>query len=216
MDRTAFLDRVRTALKDVQGPRLAKAWPRTPASGDGVDPEAFAAALARNNGVARAVPRQELAAALVDVAREIPSPRVTVVTEDTEPWRTELDEALAEARAEVLRSAKNEWREAAAGANLGVTSAALGVSATGSVLIVPSPGSPRVASLLPETHLVLLPVSRLVPGLEEALEAVASANGASSAPVLVTGPSRTSDIEMTTVFGVHGPKSLRVLLLEGE
>jgi L-lactate utilization protein LutC len=35
----------------------------------------------------------------------------------------------------------------------------------------------------------------------------------SSAPVLVTGPSRTSDIEMTTVYGAHGPRSLHVLLL---
>jgi len=73
-----------------------------------------------------------------------------------------------------------------------------------------------VARLLPETHLVLLPASRLVPGLEEALEAVATVSGTSSAPVLITGPSRTSDIEMTTVFGVHGPRSLRVLLIEGE
>ncbi len=35
----------------------------------------------------------------------------------------------------------------------------------------------------------------------------------SSAPVLVTGPSRTSDIEMTTVYGAHGPRALHVLLL---
>jgi len=63
---------------------------------------------------------------------------------------------------------------------------------------------------------VVLPMSRLVPGLEEALEAVAAVQGTSSAPVLVTGPSRTSDIEMTTVFGVHGPRALRVLLVEGQ
>jgi L-lactate dehydrogenase complex protein LldG len=216
MERTAFLERVRRALDGVSGPRLARSWPRTPASGDGVDPEAFAAALARNNGVARTVARSALVEAVLDEAREIPSPRVTVVTEDTDPWRAELDRALDEARAEVLRPSGGEWRDAAAGANLGITSAALGLSATGSVLIVPSPGSPRVASLLPETHLVILPVSRLVPGLEEALEAVAAASGSSSAPVLITGPSRTSDIEMTTVFGVHGPRSLRVLVIEGE
>jgi L-lactate dehydrogenase complex protein LldG len=87
------------------------------------------------------------------------------------------------------------------------------VAATGSILLVPGPDHPRVASLLPGVHLAVVPMSRLVPGLEEVMEVLASVAGSSSAPVLVTGPSRTTDIEMTTVLGVHGPRAVHVLLV---
>jgi hypothetical protein len=60
---------------------------------------------------------------------------------------------------------------------------------------------------------VILPVERLVAGLEEALEVVATLAATHSNPFLVTGPSRTSDIEMEMVLGAHGPKALHVLLV---
>jgi L-lactate dehydrogenase complex protein LldG len=94
-----------------------------------------------------------------------------------------------------------------------VTSAVVGVASTGSVLIGSDAAAPRAASILPEGHLVILPAERLVPGLEEALETVAAMAPAHSAPFLVTGPSRTSDIEMEMVLGAHGPKWLHVVLV---
>jgi len=84
---------------------------------------------------------------------------------------------------------------------------------TGSILIAPGPNAPRVASLLPPAHLAILSADRLVPGLEEIMTTVAELAERSSSAVLITGPSRTTDIEMTTVFGVHGPRVLRVLLV---
>jgi L-lactate dehydrogenase complex protein LldG len=72
-----------------------------------------------------------------------------------------------------------------------------------------------VASLLPPAHLAIVPVGRLVAGLEDAMAALTELVDRSSAPVLVTGPSNSSDIEMITVHGVHGPRVLRVLLVEG-
>jgi L-lactate dehydrogenase complex protein LldG len=124
-----------------------------------------------------------------------------------------VERGLYLAGAEVTRPDPADWRDRAAGADLGITSGALGIAATGSVLLIPGPDAPRVASLLPSAHLVILPADRLVPGLEEAMMAVAEAVESSSAPVLVTGPSRTSDIEMTTVYGAHGPRSVHVLLV---
>jgi L-lactate dehydrogenase complex protein LldG len=218
MDRAAFLDRVRQGLAGVEAPALPETFPPTPGSGRaGPLPdlvERFVAELAGTNGLARVVRRAELADAVTGVARELGSRRATVVTGDVEPWRTDVDRGLEEARAEIVRPVADAWREEAARADLGVTSAVLGVAATGSVLLSPGKDSPRVASLLPPAHLVILPVERLVPGLEEAMPAVARLAGDCSAPVLVTGPSRTSDIEMTTVYGVHGPRVFRVLLVQ--
>jgi L-lactate utilization protein LutC len=61
---------------------------------------------------------------------------------------------------------------------------------------------------------VVMPASRLVPGMEEALERADRSVRDRTAVILVTGPSRTADIEMQIVYGVHGPRSLTVLLVE--
>jgi L-lactate dehydrogenase complex protein LldG len=216
MDRAAFLERVREAVATVPPAELPTAFPRTPASGDRPDFETFRAALARNNGLARSVSRTDLPDAVTEVVRELPSSRRTVVAPDAMSlYGQEIERGRAAAGTEILRPDPGAWREEAAGADLGVTSAALAVASTGSILIVPGPDHPRVASLLPPAHLAVLPASLLVAGLEDVMPVVTAAADRSSAPVLITGPSRTSDIEMATVFGVHGPKVLRVLLVEG-
>jgi L-lactate dehydrogenase complex protein LldG len=217
MDRAAFLEGVREAVATVPPADLPLAFPRTPASASSelADFETFRAALARNNGMARSVLRTELADAVTEVARELSAGRRTVVAPDVlKLYGEEVEQGLAAAGAEVVRPEPRGWRDAAAGADLGVTSAALAVASTGSILIVPGPDHPRVASLLPPAHLAVLPASLLVAGLEDVMPVVTAAADRSSAPVLITGPSRTSDIEMTTVFGVHGPKVLRVLLVQ--
>ncbi len=101
--------------------------------------------------------------------------------------------------------AREPSREAAAGADLGITPAALGVASTGSVLVPMGPGAPRVASLLPPLHVVVLPEDRIVAGFEELFEELPRHASETAQAVLITGPSRTSDIERTLVWGVHGP-----------
>ena len=95
-----------------------------------------------------------------------------------------------------------------------MTTAALGVASTGSVLVRGTPGSPRIASLLPDTHLVVVPQARLIGGFEELFERVPAAMEGVAGSVLITGPSRTADIEMQVVRGAHGPRSVTVLLVE--
>jgi L-lactate dehydrogenase complex protein LldG len=216
MDRTTFLDRVRTALAEAPPVDLPPAFPRTPASGTGADFETFRAALAAANGVARLVRRAELAGAVADVARELDAgSRTAVIAADVEHWREEVDNGLELAGVEAVRPEPPSWRQEAERAALGITSAELAVASTGSILVVPGPGHPRVASLLPAAHLAIVPVERLVAGFEDVIAALGDAASRSSGPVLITGPSRTSDIEMTMVFGVHGPKAVRVLVLTG-
>lgn len=90
---------------------------------------------------------------------------------------------------------------------VGVTWADLAIAETGSVLLSTGTDRPRLASLSPPTHIVLVKEDAIVAHLEEAMESYAS--GRTS--VLVTGPSRTADIEGVLVRGVHGPGELIVV-----
>lgn len=96
-------------------------------------------------------------------------------------------------------------------ADLGVTGAVAGIAATGSVVVDADRAGGRGAGLLPRVHLAVLPVERLVPTPSDVLR-----RGARPLPsnrVLVTGPSRTGDIEQIITLGVHGPVALEVLVL---
>jgi L-lactate dehydrogenase complex protein LldF len=94
----------------------------------------------------------------------------------------------------------------------GITGALAGISETGSILLTSGAGETLTASLLPEIHMAVLRTSQLVPTLEDALRNPA-VRGAASA-VIITGPSRTADIEMTLTIGVHGPGELHVFLID--
>lgn len=96
----------------------------------------------------------------------------------------------------------------AAEAEVGVSGAAFGLAETGTVVLNSNFG--RLATLLPMTHVILLPASRLVAGLSEVLETGALP----SAWMLATGPSRSADIEGALVTGVHGPGRVFVVLVE--
>lgn len=94
----------------------------------------------------------------------------------------------------------------------GLTGVLAGIADTGTLVIVGGKGRPLTASLLPEIHLALLRTSKLLPSLPEALRQPEIREAA--AAVLVTGPSRTADIEMTLTIGVHGPGELQVFLID--
>jgi len=93
---------------------------------------------------------------------------------------------------------------------LGVTGMDAALAETGTLLLTASPERPRVVSLLPRVHLAILTPQALRADLHHAFADV-RAGGYS---VLVTGPSRTADIELTLTLGVHGPKSLYVWVLD--
>lgn len=96
-------------------------------------------------------------------------------------------------------------------ADLGVTGALAGIAATGSVVVDADRADGRGAGLLPRVHLAVLPVDRLVPTPSDVLR-----RGPRPLPsnrVLVTGPSRTGDIEQIITLGVHGPVALEILVL---
>jgi L-lactate dehydrogenase complex protein LldG len=92
-----------------------------------------------------------------------------------------------------------------------VSEASYGLADTGSVVLMSSPAEPRAHSLLPPVHVSLLRESRILRGLAELFEALAGE--LPSALAIVTGPSRSADIEQHLVVGVHGPGEVHVVLL---
>ena len=205
MDRRAFLGVVRRRLAGVAAPDLPSDLPPTFATGDGRLFDRFAAELEIAGGEAIHVRLDELSARVaVRVAG-----CATAVVAPVVDHREAVLEGLAHAGCRLLEPG----RDGAARADLGVTGAVLGVAATGSVLLAAAQGAPRTVGLLPPFHLVVLPEDRLVPGFEELFEQMPALAARSSNLVLVTGPSRTADIEMTLVRGVHGPGRVTVLVV---
>jgi L-lactate dehydrogenase complex protein LldF len=94
-------------------------------------------------------------------------------------------------------------------AELGITVADVAVADTGSLLLSTQVGRRRLASLAPRLHLVIVSRQRIVATLEEGLARLGPKTS-----VLVTGSSRTADIEGVLVRGVHGPQEVLVLILE--
>jgi L-lactate dehydrogenase complex protein LldG len=101
--------------------------------------------------------------------------------------------------------------EAPAIEGAGVSRALYGLAETGSVVLAASPDEPRANSLLPAVHVSLLAQDRILAGLAELFEAVGGE--LPSALAIVTGPSRSADIEQKLAVGVHGPGEVHVVLL---
>ena len=102
------------------------------------------------------------------------------------------------------------------GADAGLSQALAGIAASGTILMGPGLGLEGFASILPSHHVVLLQASRIEPDLETLLASAAPLIAEpGSRFVFITGPSRTSDIELTPVIGVHGPLRLDVVVIDG-
>ncbi len=130
-----------------------------------------------------------------------------------------LDAALAGRHIRVVvPHARGEQRSAelanAEPIRVGITGADAAFATTGTLVLVTDDGHGRLPSLLPPVHIALLRRDRLFPRLEDwiAKESRAAVAGSSSI-AFVTGPSRTGDIEMQTILGVHGPGVVHVILL---
>lgn len=103
-----------------------------------------------------------------------------------------------------------DLRAFCAGADAGVTGADAALAETGSIVVSSGPGRSRLVSLLPPVHIALVPVSSLTSDL---LTWAAARSGELPANVtVISGPSRTADIEQTLAIGMHGPKRVIVIL----
>jgi L-lactate dehydrogenase complex protein LldG len=108
---------------------------------------------------------------------------------------------------------RDELRELCAASNFGVTCADYALADTGSLVMLSSQQEARMISLLPPAHLAIVPADRILTGLDELFTILPNPAIQTSAMVLITGPSRTADIEQILVRGVHGPGEITVVIL---
>ncbi len=112
----------------------------------------------------------------------------------------------------IVNQSDGDLRDFCATADVGISSAAVALAETGSVLIESGAGKSRLATLLPPVHIVLLPSDCITADLF-------TWTAARNAPpptnmTFVSGPSKTADIEQTLTVGVHGPKRFIVIVYD--
>ena len=99
------------------------------------------------------------------------------------------------------------------GIDAGITSALGGIADTGSVILWPGPAEPRLLSLVPPVHFVVVEAAQLHATLADAMAAQRWAEGMPTNALLISGPSKSADIEQTIAYGVHGPKAFVVIVV---
>jgi L-lactate dehydrogenase complex protein LldG len=104
-------------------------------------------------------------------------------------------------------------REACAAAGCGITSADYALADTGTLVMLASPQEARLISLLPPVHIAVVASGRVLTSLDELLSLLPRPAEQTSSMVLITGPSRTADIEQILVRGVHGPGEIHVVVV---
>lgn len=109
-----------------------------------------------------------------------------------------------------------EFRKPRDGDVVGLTGCFCATAETGSLVLLSGPDTYASAGLLPETHIAIVPASRIVAGHEEAFALIRSERGELPRAVnFISGPSRTGDIEQTIVLGAHGPYRVHVIVVQG-
>jgi L-lactate dehydrogenase complex protein LldG len=99
------------------------------------------------------------------------------------------------------------------GADAALTTALGGIAETGSLVLWPTPDEPRLMSLLPPVHVALVEQQAIADSLAALVEREGWAARMPTNALLISGPSKTADIEQTLAYGVHGPKELIVLII---
>jgi len=97
---------------------------------------------------------------------------------------------------------------------IGITGAFAAIAETGTLMLLSGAGTPSSNSLLPETHIAVVAMQRIVPHMEDAWALLRAEHGTPPRAVnFISGPSRTADIEQTIVIGAHGPYRVHIILV---
>jgi len=126
-----------------------------------------------------------------------------------------VQDAAKELPDSIEQFAHDADREQLLRSNAGLSTAQCAIAETGTLVLVAKDERHRLATLLPDLHIALVPASRLVATLGDGFAQLASDGTSPDSPTItfVTGPSRTADIELELVVGVHGPKALHVVIV---
>lgn len=209
--RDRILDAVRARLGRSTGTPVPPA-PPVPASGGSLAPEQRIASFrTRLQAVGGVVHEAADAAAAAAIVRTLLAQHGVASLACS---RSPLVRAVADqlrVHAPAIRVHDDADRDTLATVDAGLTAASFGIAETGTLVLAEDLERARLPSLLPPLHLAILPVTALFSHLGEALAGLP--RPLPRAVTFVTGPSRTADIELELVVGVHGPKVLQVILI---
>ena len=97
---------------------------------------------------------------------------------------------------------------------VGISGCFCAIAETGTLMLLSGPATPASVSLLPETHIALVRLSRIVATMEDAFALLRRELGEIPRAInFISGPSRTGDIEQTIVLGAHGPCRVHLVLM---
>ena len=98
--------------------------------------------------------------------------------------------------------------------DVAITNSRCAIAETGTLILWPDADEPRLMSLVPPVHIALLNIDKLHQTFDEVITTEKWFNGMPTNALLISGPSKTADIEQTLAYGIHGPKQLITLLLQ--
>ena len=223
-DKSKVLTQIRESLKTAHLPAARATLPPRPPGGQGDREEmieSFRRELEPLGGTSYRVHNDEEAIEIVlEILRQADTHELIMWADEDIPVRG-LGDALKLYRytrtsADVPKDGDGRQKKLAEleRAGAGITGAMAGLADTGSLALTTSATRPRLASLLPPTHIALLRTSQLFPSMASFFAANPDITGDASNLIFVTGPSRTADIELTLQRGVHGPKFVHVVLVD--
>jgi L-lactate dehydrogenase complex protein LldG len=205
--RDEVLGRVRAALRDVpagEEPPLQRDYARAGDAAAAVD--RFAERVADYRATVRRVPVGDVAAAVAEACAQRGARRLVVPADLPDAWRPEGVELRAD---EELSHRELDSSDGT------LTGCALAIAETGTIVLDSGPGQGRRAlTLIPDFHVCVVEAQRIVASVPEAIAALHDAAREGRPITFVSGPSATSDIELRRVHGVHGPRTLTVLIAE--
>jgi L-lactate dehydrogenase complex protein LldG len=203
--RAAILQNIRTALGRTAGqpptPLPAPAL-RIPLSGRDAFTSLFVQKFEKLNGKAFVV---------LDPAEVLPALAAILEGKSVVTSNAPFLETCGITRGPTDRDA---LRQACATADIGITSVDYALAETGTFVMLSSPKEARMISLLPPAHIAIIPRTRMLANLDELLGVLPLPAEQTSSMVLITGPSRTADIEQILVRGVHGPGEVYAMIVE--
>ncbi len=106
-----------------------------------------------------------------------------------------------------------DFKEALFEMDAGITTTCGAIAETGAIVLWPDASEPRTLSLVPPVHIAIVRADQIYNSFCEIIQVQNWSVGMPTNALLISGPSKTADIEMTLAFGVHGPKELIVLIL---
>lgn len=217
--REAFLERVRQSVRE--GNRAGANIPLPERGsvgyqGGGPDPvDRFCTELLAAGGVGYVSPSPEDAVARVLDILQDKQARKVLLSREALPNALNLAQLLRSRGYEVTlvdSVAAAEWKESFFQADVGISGVSHLIAETGTVVMMTSPEQPRSVSLLPPVHIALARRDQLLPDLFDLFDLFSPLNQPPACLTLITGPSKTGDIELRLVTGVHGPGEVHVIV----